>query len=145
MVLEFGDWVFDNGYEGNQTQIFRKTYPALVGNFDTQPGGYVGSAVWWSLDDYWTDVAGIGVERFGLYRPDGSLRPVGAAAKSGFGEVTSPSGTIPGIVSGGVDMQRFSRTSPVTLKPSPLKNDCAPMFVLCTLRHSPVQPSRRAP
>ena len=101
MVLEFGDWVFDNGYEGNQTQIFRKTYPALVGNFDTRPGGYVGSAVWWSLEDYWTDVAGIGVERFGLYRPNGSMRPVGAAARSGFGQVTSPSGTIPGIVSGG--------------------------------------------
>jgi glycosyl hydrolase family 2 len=101
MVLEFGDWVFDNGYEGNQTQIFRKTYPALVGNFDTRPGGYVGSAVWWSLEDYWTDVAGIGVERFGLYRPNGSMRPVGVAARSGFGEVTSPSGTIPGIVSGG--------------------------------------------
>jgi beta-glucuronidase len=102
MVLEFGDWVYENGYEGNQAQIFRKTYPALVGNLDTLPGGYVGSAVWWSLEDYWTDVAGIGVERFGLYRPDGSMRPVGAVARSGFGEVTSPSGTIPGIVSGGV-------------------------------------------
>jgi glycosyl hydrolase family 2 len=101
MVLEFGTFVYENGYEGNQTQIFRKTYPALEGNFDTRPGGYVGSAVWWSLEDYWTDVAGIGVERFGLYRPDGSMRPVGRVARSGFGEVTSPSGTIPGIVSGG--------------------------------------------
>jgi beta-galactosidase len=101
MVLEFGTFVYDNGYEGNQTQIFRKTYPALVGNFDTRPGGFIGSAVWWSLEDYWTDVAGIGVERFGLYRPDGSMRPVGAVARSGFGEVTSQSGTIPGIVSGG--------------------------------------------
>ncbi len=102
MVLEFGDWVFDNGYEGSQTQVFRRTYPALLANFDTRDGGYVGSAVWWSLEDYWSDVPGIGVERFGLYRPDGWLRPVGAAARSGFGEVTSPSGTISGIVSGGV-------------------------------------------
>ena len=101
MVLEFGDWVFENGYEGGQTKIFRQTYPALAGNLDTRAGGYVGSAVWWSLEDYWSDVAGIGVERFGLYRPDGSMRPVGVAAKAGFGEVTSPSGTIPGIVSGG--------------------------------------------
>jgi beta-galactosidase/beta-glucuronidase len=101
MVLEFGDWAYENGYEGNQAQVFRKTYPALAGNFDTQVGGYVGSAVWWSLDDYWTDIAGIGVERFGLYRPDGSIRPVGAIARSSFGQVTSQSGTIPGIVSGG--------------------------------------------
>jgi len=101
MVLEFGGWAYENGYEGRQTQVFRNTYPALAGKFDTSQGGYVGSAVWWSLNDYWTDVAGIGVERFGLYRPDGSMRPVGAAVRSGFGEVTSQSGTIPGIVSGG--------------------------------------------
>jgi len=101
MILEFGDWVFGNGYEGHQTQIFRNTYPAIAANFDTQDRGYVGSAVWWSLEDYWTDVSGIGVERFGLYRPDGTMRPVGVAARTGFGEVTSPSGTISGIISGG--------------------------------------------
>ena len=101
MILEFGSFVYDNGYEGNQLQVFRKTYPALLGNFDTRQGGYVGSAVWWSLEDYWTDVSGIGVERFGLYRPDGSMRPAGAAARTGFGEETSSSGTIPGLVSGG--------------------------------------------
>jgi beta-galactosidase/beta-glucuronidase len=101
MILEFGAFVYDNGYEGNQAVVFTKTYPALQGHFDTREGGFVGSAVWWSLEDYWTDVPGISVERFGLYRPDGSIRPVGVLAKSSFGEVTGPGVTVPGVVSGG--------------------------------------------
>ncbi|HLZ96175.1 MAG TPA: glycoside hydrolase family 2 TIM barrel-domain containing protein [Candidatus Dormibacteraeota bacterium] len=102
MVLEFGTFVYDNGYEGNQQLIFSRTYPALRGNFDTHKGGYIGSAVWWSLDDYWTDVPHITVERFGLYRPDGSLRPVGALAAASFGEETGPTAGVPRIVSAGV-------------------------------------------
>lgn len=101
MILEFGTFVYDNGYEGNQSVVFSKTYPALQGNFDTREGGFVGSAVWWSLQDYWTDVPGISVERFGLYRPDGSIRPVGVLAEASFGEVTGPGVTVPGVVSGG--------------------------------------------
>ena len=99
MILEFGTFVYDNGYEGNQPVVFEKTYPALQGNFDTHEGGFVGSAVWWSLEDYWSDVPGISVERFGLYRPDGTLRPVGEVARSSFGEVTGPSAGVPGTVS----------------------------------------------
>ena len=34
MILEFGTFVYDNGYEGNQNLVFAKTYPALQGNFD---------------------------------------------------------------------------------------------------------------
>jgi len=101
MVLEFGQWVYENGYDGQQQMIFRKTWPALFGNLDTSKNGYVGAAVWWSLKDYWTDVAGIGVERFGLYAPDGSLRTVGKLAQAAFGEVTVPSGAVPGFTSGG--------------------------------------------
>src|SRR5262249_7163085 len=49
MVLEFGQWVYENGYDGKQQLVFRKTWPALAGNLDTSKDGYVGAAVWWSL------------------------------------------------------------------------------------------------
>ncbi len=101
MVLEFGGWVYDNGYDAKQRSTFSQTFPALAGNLDTLPHGFVGSAVWWSLEDYWTDVPGIGVEHFGLYRPDGTMRAVGALARSGFGEVTTSSSAAPGFISGG--------------------------------------------
>jgi beta-glucuronidase len=101
MVLEFGGWVYDNGYDAKQRSIFSQTFPALSGNLDTLPNGFVGSAVWWSLEDYWTDVPGIGVEHFGLFRPDGTMRAVGALARTGFGEVTTSSSAAPGFISGG--------------------------------------------
>jgi beta-galactosidase len=101
MVLEFGQWVYSNGYDGQQQSVFKKTWPALASYLDTRQNGYVGAAVWWSLNDYWTDVAGIGVERFGLYSPDGNLRPVGQLARTAFGQVTAPTESVPSFTSGG--------------------------------------------
>jgi hypothetical protein len=49
----------------------------------------VAAAVWWSLDDYWTERPGITIETFGLYRPDGTLRPAGVAARHSF-TLTAP-------------------------------------------------------
>ena len=101
MVLEFGDWLPFGGSEDAQRQVFRKTYPAFAANLDTFPAGYVGSAVWWSLQDYWTDVPGIVVERFGLFRPEGAMRAVGVEAQTSFGRVTAPAVAVPKVVSGG--------------------------------------------
>jgi beta-glucuronidase len=101
MILEFGDWVSEGGGDRQQQALFRDTYPAFSSKFDTLESGYVGSAVWWSLEDYWTDVAGIGVERFGLFRPNGAMRPAGETARAAFGEETTPTGPVQGIVSGG--------------------------------------------
>ncbi len=101
MILEFGDWLPFNGSEAEQAQVFRATYPAFAANLDVYPAGFVGSMVWWSLEDYWTDVPGIAVERFGLYRPDGGMREVGAEAQTSFGRVTEPVTAAPKIVSGG--------------------------------------------
>ena len=101
MVLEFGDWLPFGGSEDAQRQVFRKTYPAFASNLDIFPAGYVGSAVWWSLQDYWTDVPGIVVERFGLFRPDGGMRAVGVDAQTSFGRVTTPVAAQPRVVSGG--------------------------------------------
>jgi beta-glucuronidase len=101
MILEFGDWVSEHGGDLQQQALFRDTYPAFSSNFDTHESGYVGSAVWWSLEDYWTDVSGIGVERFGFFRPDGTMRASAVTARAAFGEETTPAGTVQGIVSGG--------------------------------------------
>jgi len=102
MILEFGDWVSAEGAgEKQQRELFDVTYPALAAHFDTFAGGYVGSAVWWSLEDYWTDVPGLSVEHFGLYRPDGSSRLVAGDAAASFGAVTAPAAPVAGIPSRG--------------------------------------------
>ncbi|MGH7861770.1 MAG: glycoside hydrolase family 2 TIM barrel-domain containing protein, partial [Candidatus Dormibacteraceae bacterium] len=89
MILEFGRWADNAAQEQQQLNIFNQTYPALAGRFDTLSGGYVGSAVWWSLEDYWTNRPGISVEHFGLFRADGSRRPVAAAAAAAFAPSSS--------------------------------------------------------
>jgi beta-galactosidase len=75
MILEFGHWADSQQEEAVQTQTFDLTYQGLAPWLDDVPGGYVGSVVWWSLDDYWTQRPGISVEHFGLFRPDGLPRP----------------------------------------------------------------------
>lgn len=78
MVLEFGHWADTPADQAIQESIFRDTYAAIGPRRDTLPDGFVGSLVWWSLEDYLTSRPGITVERFGLFTPDGSRRPVAA-------------------------------------------------------------------
>src|SRR5438477_2271607 len=101
MVLEFGEWVPPSGSDRQQTDTFGPTFPALRTHFDTFTDGYLGAAVWWSLEDYWTDVPGLVVERFGLYRPVGSTRPVAAEVATAFGAVTGPAAPVIGAPSRG--------------------------------------------
>jgi beta-galactosidase len=103
MILEFGRWADSPAEEPEQTQVFEVTYGQLAQRFDTLPGGYVGAAVWWTLDDYWTQRPGIQVEHFGLYRPDGTLRPVGAVVAQAYAADAGPGQRPPGqrVVSGG--------------------------------------------
>jgi hypothetical protein len=104
MILEFGRWADSPQEEPEQQQVFQVTYRELAGRFDTLPAGYVGSAVWWTLDDYWTERPGILVEHFGLFRPDGSIRPAGVTAAQAFGVETRAAQRPPAarIISGGV-------------------------------------------
>ena len=55
--------------------------------------------------DYFDELARhsklITVERFGLYRPDGSTRPVAADVATGFGAVTGPAASVIGARSRG--------------------------------------------
>ncbi len=96
MVLEFGHWADDPSDVAQQLRVFNTYYSQLTPNFDTAPAGFVGAAVWWSLDDYWTQRPGITVETFGLYSPDGALRPAGTAASRAYASNAPP--TQPGNV-----------------------------------------------
>lgn len=101
MVMEFGYWADSPGGEAYQAYLARTTYTAMRRSFDTERGGYLGAAVWWSLDDYWTERPNIGVENFGLFRPDGSLRPAGSVLQEAYR--ASPGGAPPvQVTSGGV-------------------------------------------
>jgi beta-galactosidase len=116
LILEFGHWADNSFDEQQQSRVFNVYYQQLSSNFDTEPNGFVGAAVWWSLDDYWTQRPGITVERFGLYRPDGSLRPVGPIVASGY-VLTAPSTPPPVVRSKGVAVpitatERHSRLLP---------------------------------
>lgn len=103
MILEFGRWADSSAEEAAQARVFEVTYGELAPRFDTLPSGFVGAAVWWSLDDYWTQRPGLQVEHFGLYRPDGTLRPVGVLTSQAFAADSAPSARPPGrrILSGG--------------------------------------------
>ncbi len=102
IVLEYGHWADDPRDEAQQLRVFNIYFTQLSSDFDTQQGGFVGAAVWWSLDDYWTaQRPGLTIETFGLFRPDGSLRPAGAAASRAFA-ITAPSTPPPSVRSSGV-------------------------------------------
>jgi beta-glucuronidase len=101
MILEYGHWADTPLSVSQQLQVFNTYYAQLAPDLDTQADGFVAAAVWWSLDDYWTERPGITIETFGLYRPDGTLRPAGAAASRSF-MFTAPSEAPPGFRSKGV-------------------------------------------
>jgi beta-glucuronidase len=151
MVLEFGQWVYDNGYDGQQQTIFRKTWPAIAGNLDTIKGGYVGAGVWWSLNDYWTDVAGIGIEKFGLYTPQGKMRATGSLAQTAFGQVTVPSAALPPFTSGGAGVPEpvpepshfYLHLAVALLFPIALVATLVGLMVLARRRRRPLGPPMR--
>jgi beta-glucuronidase len=101
MIMEFGRWADDRDDETQQQRVFTVNYTQMAQDFDTRPGGFVASAVWWSMDDYWTQRPGLVVETFGLFRADGSLRPVGVAVTREYA-ANAPAQAAPGAPSGGV-------------------------------------------
>jgi beta-glucuronidase len=104
MILEFGRWADSPAEETAQQRVFDVTYGQLAQRFDTLPGGFVGAATWWSLNDYWTQRPGIDVEHFGLFHPDGTPRSVATAAARAFAADSATAQRPPArrIVSGGV-------------------------------------------
>jgi beta-glucuronidase len=84
MILEFGRWADEPTDEARQRVIFEETYAALAQYRGDEPTGFVSAATWWTLHDFATQIGGLQVEDFGLYRPDGSLRPAGELAVDAF-------------------------------------------------------------
>jgi beta-glucuronidase len=84
MVLEFGRWADFAFDEERQRLVFEETYPALERYRADVPGGFVSGATWWTLHDFATQHGGIGLEDFGLFRHDGTLRPAGELAATTF-------------------------------------------------------------
>jgi len=84
MILEFGRWADEPIDEERQRVIFEDTYTAIERLRGDEEFGFVAGATWWTLRDFATQIAGIEVEDFGLYRPDGTLRPAGELAADAF-------------------------------------------------------------
>jgi beta-glucuronidase len=85
LALEFGRWADSPEDLPEQRRIFTLTYSALAAASDASGTGFVGAALWWTLDDYWTQRPGLEVEHFGLYSPSGEPRPVALSAALFFG------------------------------------------------------------
>jgi beta-galactosidase len=83
-ILEFGRWADTAWDEARQALVFEETYAALDRYRADRPGGFVSVANWWALHDFATQIPGIEVEEFGLFRPDGTLRAAGELAMEAF-------------------------------------------------------------
>ena len=84
IILEYGRWSDNLADQEEQRRILADTYQAAAPVLDTNPSGFVGAAVWWTLDDYWTQRPGGKIEHFGLYAPNGDPRPAGLQAAELF-------------------------------------------------------------
>jgi hypothetical protein len=84
IILEYGRWSDTLADLEEQRRILADTYQAAASDLDTNPSGFVGAAVWWTLDDYWTQRPGVKIEHFGLYAPNGDPRPAGLEAAELF-------------------------------------------------------------
>jgi beta-galactosidase len=92
LALEYGRWADTPADALAQAQIAGATGRQFVDRRVTSPDGYVGSAVWWTLEDYFTMRPGIQLERFGLYGPDGSPRPAAAVVRTTLHPMSAPPG-----------------------------------------------------
>jgi Glycosyl hydrolases family 2, TIM barrel domain/Glycosyl hydrolases family 2, sugar binding domain len=93
MALEFGRWADDRNGPSRQEAVLADTYPQLAERSGRLPDGYVGGAVWWSLEDFATMRPGIGIEHFGLYDGTGAPRPAAAAARTLFTDASGGGAT----------------------------------------------------
>jgi len=84
IIVEYGRWSDSAAEEEEQRRILADTYEAAAPYLDTNTGGFLGAAVWWTLDDYWTQRPGVKIEHFGLYKPSGDPRAAGLQAAALF-------------------------------------------------------------
>ncbi|HEX6138875.1 MAG TPA: glycoside hydrolase family 2 TIM barrel-domain containing protein, partial [Candidatus Limnocylindria bacterium] len=84
MALEFGRWADGPDGAARQQAIFAETFPVFARRSSARIDGYVGAAVWWTLEDFTTMRPGIAIEHFGLFEPDGGARPAADTARNLF-------------------------------------------------------------
>ena len=84
VALEYGRWSDSRSDQQEQRRILVDTYAALAPELASNPSGYVAGAIWWTLDDYWTQRPGVRIEHFGLFTPNGDPRPAGLQAAELF-------------------------------------------------------------
>lgn len=100
MVLEFGRWSDSPADQAAQARVFSDTWKAISPVLTSRAHGYVAAAVWWSLQDYWSDQPANPVEHFGMFRSNGTPREVASVAESSFtGPVPAPDNPV--VASGG--------------------------------------------
>jgi beta-galactosidase len=92
LALEYGRWADTPADALAQAHIAATTGQQFVDRRVTSPGGYVATAVWWTLEDYYTMRPGIELEQFGLYAPDGSPRPAAATVRAILRPMSAPPG-----------------------------------------------------
>ena len=143
MILEYGHWADDAYDEAQQVRVFNTYYAQLSADFDTAQNGFVGASLWWTLDDYWSQRPGINVERFGLYRADGSLRPAGAAVSRLYG-LSAPPAAPPNVRSAGVAVPIISSERNSRLVPYLAYGFAVPALVLVVLIAALSRVRRRA-
>jgi beta-glucuronidase len=101
MVMEFGRWSDSAADEAAQAKVFSDTWKAISPLLTSHAHGYVAAAVWWSLQDYWSDQPANPVEHFGMFHSNGTPREVAAVAESSFtGPVPAPDNPV--VASGGI-------------------------------------------
>jgi beta-glucuronidase len=84
MILEYGRWSDTGADQQEQRRILSDTYEAAAPSLDTSPSGFVAGAIWWTLDDYWTQRPGVRIEHFGLFTPNGDPRSAALQAAELF-------------------------------------------------------------
>ena len=87
LVLEFGRWADGADGPGQQRGVLDETLNEILARRATLQDGYVASAVWWTLEDYYTLRPQLEIEHFGLFSPGGAARPAAEAATSLFTQV----------------------------------------------------------
>jgi beta-galactosidase len=101
LALEYGRWADTAADALAQAQIASVTGRQFVDRRVTSLDGFVGAAVWWTLEDYYTMRPGIELEQFGLYAPNGSPRPAAAVVHDTLRPMSAPPGQAPAAASTG--------------------------------------------
>jgi beta-galactosidase len=114
MILEYGRWADPPDGIAAQEQVFNAVEGVVEPLRDTQAGGYVGAALWWTLEDYHTLRPGLDSERFGLFDASGAKRPVADLATAAWARRGPAGAPAPATAHQGIAANPPGRATQVT-------------------------------